>query len=178
MRTLLVSLLLCLALPALADIYKYKDASGNTVFTDRPPKGVKAELVKKRLTILPKAPGDASPELPSPESLKEDAGPAYETLRLTGLPEQNGSLRANGGEFSVGVELRPALRPGHRLRLLLDGQPYGNSDGSQGFALKEISRGEHRLQVQVLSGSDVVQQGDEQVFTVQRVALGPLNRNR
>lgn len=178
MRTLILGLLMCLALPAMADIYKYKDADGSTVFTDHPPKGVKAEVVRKRLTILPDSPVPSQPSSPSLDALQEDAGPAYETIALTGLPEQNGSLRANGGAFSVGVLIRPALRPGHHLRLLLDGKPYADSDGRQGFALKDISRGEHSLQLQVLAGNQVVQQGDQQVFTVQRVALGAMNRSR
>ena len=37
MRPLLICLLLSLALPASAQIYKYTDANGNTVFTDQPP---------------------------------------------------------------------------------------------------------------------------------------------
>ena len=46
MRRMLTCLLLILALPASAQIYKYTDANGNTVFTNQPPDGQNAEAVE------------------------------------------------------------------------------------------------------------------------------------
>ncbi|HCA63132.1 MAG TPA: DUF4124 domain-containing protein, partial [Pseudomonas sp.] len=37
MRSALFSLLFILSVPAFAEIYKYTDAQGNTVFTNQPP---------------------------------------------------------------------------------------------------------------------------------------------
>ncbi|WP_353189078.1 DUF4124 domain-containing protein, partial [Pseudomonas sp.] len=39
-------MLLLIALPAAAQIYKYTDAAGNTAYSNQPPDGVKAEPVE------------------------------------------------------------------------------------------------------------------------------------
>ena len=46
MRRTLACLLLILALPVSAQIYKYTDANGNTVFTNQLPEGQAAETVE------------------------------------------------------------------------------------------------------------------------------------
>lgn len=46
MRQSLALLLLMLALPAVAQIYKYTDANGNTAYSSQPPDGTKAETVE------------------------------------------------------------------------------------------------------------------------------------
>ncbi|MHB1371742.1 MAG: DUF4124 domain-containing protein, partial [Pseudomonadaceae bacterium] len=45
MRHALFGLLLILSAPAIAEIYTYTDAQGNTVYTNQPPEGVAAERV-------------------------------------------------------------------------------------------------------------------------------------
>ena len=77
-------------------------------------------------------------------------------------------MRANNGSFSVQVELQPSLRPGHRLRLLLDGQPYGQAGQGPELQLVNIDRGQHRLAVQVLAGDKVLQQTPAISFTLLR----------
>lgn len=166
MRRLLTCLLLCLALPAGAQIYKYTDANGNTVFTNQPPDGVAAENIELPPTNtldmqVPPAPP------PAPSTEPEQAAP-YRVLQLTGLPDDS-ALRANAGSFSVGVALEPALAPAHRLRLLLDGQPYGQPSTSSRLPLNNIARGEHSLAVEVLSAGRSIQQSAPVTFTVQRV---------
>ena len=165
MRHLLTCLLLCLALPVGAQIYKYTDANGNTVFTNQPPDGVAAENVELPPTNtldmqVPRTP-------PAPSSDPEQAAP-YRVLQLTDLPD-DGALRANAGSFSVGVQLEPALAPTHRLRLLLDGQPYGQPSSSTRLPLSNVARGEHSLAVEVLSAGRSLQQSAPVTFTVQRV---------
>ena len=71
--------------------------------------------------------------------------------------------------FSVGVQIQPKLSPGHRLRLLLDGKPYGQASSSTRLSLTNIDRGEHSLAVEVLSGEQSIQQSSPVTFTVQRV---------
>lgn len=165
MRLLVVCLLISLALPATAQIYKYTDAHGNTVFTDQPPEGQATESIE----LAPTNSVDMQvPELPpsSPEPQTSEA--PYSTLLLTDIPD-DAALRANNGTFSVGVQIEPRLRPGHRLRLLLDGQPYGQPSNVPRLQLTDIARGEHSLAVEVLSGEQQVQQSAAVTFTVQRV---------
>ncbi|WP_271409614.1 DUF4124 domain-containing protein [Pseudomonas sp. Q1-7] len=168
MRSLLAVLLLALALPAAAQIYKYTDADGNTVFTNQPPEGAASEKVE-----LP--PTNAIGAQPPSQPVGAPAGTAqqatYQVLELTDIPDDE-ALRANNGTFSVGVRLEPRLHAGHSLRLRLDGQPYGQPANVPRLQLVNVDRGEHSLAVDVLAGTRVVQSSAAVTFTVQRVHTG------
>ncbi|WP_137886332.1 DUF4124 domain-containing protein [Pseudomonas sp. 2FE] len=166
MRLTLTCLLLALALPAAAQIYKYTDANGNTVYTNQPPDGAPSETVKLPPTnsVEMQAPSASTADTANTQAPKA----AYSLLQLTDLPSEE-ALRANNGTFSVGVQLQPRLSPGHRLRLLLDGKPYGQASNLPRLQLSNIPRGEHSLAVEVLSGEQSLQQSATATFTVQRV---------
>ena len=166
MRLIFTCLLLSLALPAAAQIYKYTDANGNTVFTNQPPEGVEVQNIElpPTNTVEMQVPAAAPKDTPD----QPNAGPAYKVLELTGLPDDE-AMRANNGTFSVGVRIEPRLAGGHRLRLLLDGQPYGQPSNVPRLQLSEVARGEHSLAVEVLSGDTPIQQSETVTFTVQRV---------
>lgn len=170
MRLIISCLLLAAALPAGAQIYQYTDANGNKVFTNQPPDGVQAQTVELQPTNTvgidtpAKAPADATP-------VGDEASSAYEILALSDLPTEE-ALRANNGTFNVSVSIRPALRSGHQLQLVLDGKPYGTPSSGTRFTLHEIDRGDHSLAVQVLNGERVLQASPPVSFTVQRVHLG------
>ncbi|UVL14569.1 DUF4124 domain-containing protein [Pseudomonas atacamensis] len=165
-RTFLFILLL-IALPAAAQIYKYTDANGNTAYSNQPPDGVQAQPVElpPLNRVEPQAP--SAPEAPTAEQPQPPRN-AYEILELAGLPTDE-ALRANNGTFTVNVLIKPRLQPPHQLRLLLDDQPYGQPSNVPVLQLINIDRGEHRLAVQVIDGQTVIQQSPPAVFTVQRV---------
>ncbi|MGA5484585.1 MULTISPECIES: DUF4124 domain-containing protein [Pseudomonas] len=165
-RTLLYILLL-IALPAAAQIYKYTDANGNTAYSNQPPDGVQAQPVElpPLNRVEPQAP--SAPQSPRPEA-PQPARNAYEILELAGLPTDE-ALRANNGTFTVNVLIKPRLQSPHQLRLVLDDEPYGQPSNVPVLQLVNIDRGEHRLAVQVIDGQSVVQQSPPAVFTVQRV---------
>lgn len=165
-RTLLYILLL-IALPAAAQIYKYTDANGNTAYSNQPPDGVQAQPVElpPLNRVEPQAP--SAPQAPTAEQPQPPRN-AYEILELAGLPTDE-ALRANNGTFTVNVLIKPRLQPPHQLRLLLDDQPYGQPSNVPVLQLVNIDRGEHRLAVQVIDGQSVVQQSPPAAFTVQRV---------
>jgi len=165
-RTFLYILLL-IALPAAAQIYKYTDANGNTAYSNQPPDGVQAQPVElpPLNRVEPQAP--SAPQAPTAEQPQPPRN-AYEILELAGLPSDE-ALRANNGTFTVNVLIKPRLQPPHQLRLLLDDQPYGQPSNVPVLQLVNIDRGEHRLAVQVIDGQTVIQQSPPAVFTVQRV---------
>ncbi len=165
MRPLLICLLLGLALPASAQIYKYTDAKGNTVFTDQPPEGQAAESVQLPET---NSVNMQVPSLPPTDNTDEPPVAPYSLLQVTGLPSDE-AMRANNGTFSVSIQIEPRLAAGHRLRLLLDGQPYGQASNVPMLQLTNVDRGEHSLAVEVLSGEQSIQQSEPVNFTVQRV---------
>ncbi|TKJ71021.1 DUF4124 domain-containing protein [Pseudomonas sp. CFBP13508] len=165
-RTLLYILLL-IALPAAAQIYKYTDANGNTAYSNQPPDGVQAQPVElpPLNRVEPQAP--SAPQAPAAEQPQPPRN-AYEILELSGLPTDE-ALRANNGTFTVNVLIKPRLQPPHQLRLVLDDEPYGQPSNVPVLQLVNIDRGEHRLAVQVIDGQTVIQQSSSAVLTVQRV---------
>ncbi len=166
MRTALFSLLLILSVPALAQIYKYTDDKGNTVFTNQPPDGVAVDEVK-----LPPANtvNIKTPELPPPlpDDTQSERQQPYRSLAIGGIPDEE-ALRANNGTFTVTAHLDPALQQGHQLRFLLDGIPQAPASRSTSLQLNNVDRGTHQLEVEVLAGEQVLQRTAE-TFTVQRV---------
>ncbi|UUY09073.1 DUF4124 domain-containing protein [Pseudomonas sp. J452] len=165
MRLLTACLLCAIALPAAAQIYKYTDANGNTVFTNQPPEGQAAEAVELPPTNTVES---QPPGVVEPQETAAATGAAYQVLQLTDIPSDE-ALRANNGTFTVGVDIAPRLQAGHQLRLLLDGQPYGQASNVTRLQLVNIDRGEHSLAVEVLSGDKQIQQSPAVTFTVQRV---------
>ncbi|MFN2349471.1 MAG: DUF4124 domain-containing protein [Thioalkalivibrio sp.] len=164
MRLILLPLLL-LAFAASADIYRWTDAEGNTVFGDNPPEGVDARPVHVQPPTTVPALRDARGilERGQENSESESASQRYERLRIAS-PGDDEAVRANNGNFTVSVEIVPALRSerGHRLRLILDGSTHSTSESPR-FALENIDRGTHRISVQVLDNSDSVLQESETV---------------
>ncbi|MEE9103113.1 MULTISPECIES: DUF4124 domain-containing protein [Pseudomonas] len=172
MRLILTALLLAAALPASAQIYKYTDASGKTVFTNQPPSNVGAQPVQlpPTNTVAPQAPVNTDSGNGAAE-----AQSAYTILALSNLPNDE-ALRVNNGTFVVEVVVQPALAMDHQLQLLLDGQPYGAPTQATSIAMQNIDRGEHTLAVEVVQGSRVIQTSATASFTLQRISTNSPQR--
>ncbi|KPB53485.1 MULTISPECIES: DUF4124 domain-containing protein [Pseudomonas syringae group] len=178
MRQSLICLLLLISLPALAQIYKYTDANGNTAFSNQPPNGTKTEVVElpplnsietqaPPRPVINSAPQSSSPSAPAQQRPQT----AYDVLELTDLPADE-ALRANNGTFIIGVKIQPRLQQNHRLQLLLDGNLYGQDTNLPRFQVVNIDRGEHSFAVVVKDGERIIQQSETITLTVQRVSLG------
>ncbi|MDM8193543.1 DUF4124 domain-containing protein [Pseudomonas koreensis] len=167
MGRMLLYILLLIALPAAAQIYKYTDANGNTAYSNQPPDGVQAQPLElpPLNRVEPQAP--SAPQAPTAEQPQPPRN-AYDILEFAGLPTDE-ALRANNGTFTVNVLIKPRLQPPHQLRLVLDDAPYGQPSNVPVLQLINVDRGEHRLAVQVIDGQTVIQQSQPAVFTVQRV---------
>ena len=159
-------MLLLIALPAAAQIYKYTDADGNTAYSNQPPDGVKAQPVE--LPPLNKVEPQTPSAPPVETTSREQPRNAYEVLELTNLPT-NEALRANNGTFTVNVLIKPRLQAPHQLRLVLDDEPYGQPSNVPILQLVNVDRGEHRLAVQVIDGQTIIQQSPSVALSVQRV---------
>lgn len=167
MRPLLACLLLILALPISAQIYKYTDAKGNVVFSQQAPEGVKSEIVELQHTnTIPAVPT----RQPQASAKPSHSGQPYQILELIDLPTE-AALRDNDGNFSVTVRIEPTLRPEHQLRLLIDGKAHGQGSQNTALTVTELDRGEHRLAVEVIAGGKGIQKSSERTITVQRTSV-------
>lgn len=168
MRPTCACLLLALALPASAEIYRYTDERGNPVYTNQPPQGVASESVQLGPTNTVAAPAPSQPRAQS----DDEADLRYSRIEITGVPDDDATLRANAGTFEVGVSLEPSLREGDLLQLLLDGQPITAAGTQTRFHVESLDRGSHSLQAVILRDGEPLQHSASVTFTVQRVHIG------
>lgn len=169
MRRYLACLLLLICVPAMAQIYKYTDANGNTAFSNQPPDGTKAEAVELKPLNSVEA---QRPMAPVSEPTQNPADqPAYQRLELTDLPA-DAAVRANDGTFTLNVAVEPRLQPGHRLQLLVDGNPYGQPSNLPRLQVVNLERGEHSFAVLVHDARRVIQQSPNVTLSIMRVAAG------
>jgi hypothetical protein len=168
-------LLLLVALPAVAQIYKYTDANGNTAYSNQPPDGVKAvtiELPPLNSVESQKAPSPSvNQPAPAPTPAAAQTEAPYRTLELTDLPTDE-ALRANNGTFTVGVSIQPRLAQGHLLQLLVDGNPYGQPGNVPRLQVVNLERGEHSFAAIVWEKQSIIQQSPTVTLTVQRIHVG------
>jgi hypothetical protein len=113
-----------------------------------------------------------------PADSEEDTGPAYTDFRIVS-PADGETLWNIGGELSVEVAVEPALSPGHRLRVYLDGRLREDSPRATQFTLAEVYRGEHQLRAAIANaqGREVASTADI-TFYVQQASLQNPNRSR
>jgi hypothetical protein len=150
----LVLFAVLVAAPAVAtEVYRWVDADGQTHYSDQWRPG--AEKVR-----IEAAPGYSATQ-PQPAGAggagREQAAAAspYETLEIAS-PAQEEVLWNIEGQLRVSVRVTPALRPGHDIRLYLDGQQQEMPAGSTELQLKDVFRGVHTLKAEVVNESGTV----------------------
>lgn len=97
-------------------------------------------------------------------SLAQTAAPAETAAIALTRPGNGETIHNNLGEVPVAVTLpSTALDAGNRLRVLLDGKPYGADQKTREFTLTNVDRGEHTLQVQIIDARNTVLAGSNSV---------------
>lgn len=169
MRTLLLCLLF-ITQAASAQVYTYIDAEGNRVFTDKP-RSSNAERVML-------APSNTA-QISQPQPTVRVAPPAavskptvhYQLLRIL-VPEPDASIHNGSGDMIVTLNSEPGLLPGHSYRLLLDGEPQGETSRSPVFSLQHVDRGTHQLVAEIIDSAGlIVERTPAQPFHMHRMTL-------
>jgi len=131
------------ATPALAEIYTWTDADGNTVFSDQPSEGAKKLELPPPQTYKP----DIKPMVatPAPEK-KTEPEFSYRLLDIT-QPLHDQALWANNGQVDIVLAIEPALAlaQGHRISIRLDGKVVIKNVESTRIRLSAVDRGSHTL---------------------------------
>ncbi len=127
-------------------VYKYTLSNGEVVYSDKAPPADQGEEV----TLEPLQ----GFSLPPPPRLKDSTAnkdapePAgYQEFKVTS-PSNNATIRDNGGNVPVSLTLRPGLRSGHSIEVMMDGQPIGSGSGTS-VTLTEVDRGTHTVQAAI-----------------------------
>ncbi|MCH8542551.1 MAG: hypothetical protein LAT61_03165 [Alcanivorax sp.] len=128
-------------------LYRSQGADGAPVFSDRPPADG-SEVLERRappqpVNVMPTRPRAES--APSRPAAGEDK-PAVEgyTLLEISSPEHEATIRHPVEPVPVSYHIEPALQPGHRVLLLVNGVPQ------EAMALDWPDRGQYVLAVKVV----------------------------
>lgn len=164
-------LALCVAPIAQGQVYSYKDADGNTVFTDQPRGGAKKIELAPSNRIAP-TPARPRPVRAAPPALIRH----YQMLRIL-VPLPDAGVREEDGVMIVTVTSEPALLEGHFYQLLLDDAPVVAPSRSPVFSLQNIDRGTHRLAVEIVDAQGaLIERTAAQPFHLQRTSLAQKRR--
>lgn len=126
--------------------YKVVRPDGTVEFSDQPVPGAQE-------ITLPKAQGYEAPPSPPPAPVVEPTtppGPPYSLLAIA-MPEPDQTLHNGESQVNVSVQVMPALRPGHRLVILLNGSEAASGAGTR-YTLSGVERGSHVLVAEVRDG--------------------------
>ena len=181
-RALPVLTLMVLALPALAQtqtktVYKWVMPDGSIEFSDRPQEegAVLGEAVELQVSEPGAQAGAAAPgALPAGQDTGTDpdgTAAGYDSIAVTS-PTEGQSIRDNGGNVSISLALKPALRPDDVIELFMDGTSVGTGR-STSVTMTNVDRGSHTVQAAVRdkAGKQVITSGAV-TFHLLRVAAG------
>lgn len=126
-----------------AKIYVWTDESGTLVFSDSPKPGAEEVKVSKSKNVLPSV--DTSILDIKPQELPEEF-----SIDVT-QPEDNATVRDNTGSVHVIGRIKPIFKQGYKIQLLLDNKPYEKPQSHSMFVLRNVDRGEHQIQLQLLN---------------------------
>lgn len=177
-RIVLFAVLTLLMNPVQAVICKQVDAQGVVSYSDLPRDKCTQPVTLpdySRYAPRPISPAPQPALLPSSEG-KDDTQTAqpfsgYTEMRIE-QPAEGASVWNNEGKVPVAVFLSPALQPGHKIQILLDGQPAGPPFGSLAAALTNVDRGTHRISAQLLDQEgNVLKKTGPVSFTLHRTSV-------
>lgn len=178
-RYLLLTLLLitfATADAASSRIYRIVDEQGNVVFTDVPPRegDESAQVVVENPNTF-----DARRAIPeteawiveTPETAAEPEF-SYSALSIVSPPNDE-AVRENAGNVTIIANVEPMLRPGHIMRLLMDGAPA--QEGRQTtFSLANVDRGTHVVGLEIVDAEGrVIKRSEESTFHLLRHHITP-----
>ena len=135
------------ALPLQAEIFKYTDKNGNTVFSDKPPVDNRSESVLE-VELGPTNLSEPPPKLPaqSPTATHSEAAVEYSTTIIS--PEAGTTVPMGPGDFIVTARFSPPLGAEDLAVVKLDGEIIAPPQRRNSWQLRNIFRGEHKITVE------------------------------
>jgi hypothetical protein len=172
-----MGLLLLGASPAGAEVYRWQDAEGNTVFSDSPPGKGQARGGTQRIE-LPRAQTVPAfkppPPGPAPQGASDTSAPAprvpYARFAIVS-PEPDSAIRDNAGNLNIETVLEPPLQAHDYVVLYLDEQAVAEGPQTT-FQIFHVDRGTHTVHAVVRDGAHRSVIATEPVsFTLLRVSV-------
>ena len=146
-----------------AEIYKWVDESGATIYSDTPHPD--AEVIKTQdLNTYSPQPIRRSAE----SAPKKDDVIRYESVTIV-EPTNDSAFWSTGAPIAVTVDVQPGLAGAHSLQLFIDGAPAGEPGKSTRFSIGDLDRGTHSVQAKIMDeGGSTVFESPSSSFTVHK----------
>ncbi len=174
MKLLLVSVLCLMIVNANAELFKWKDADGNTIFSDQPPpdqKNCELEVEKQSLpkvNTLPALEINNGTRTSVPKNTGEDRV-VYKNLAIIS-PVNDSEVRENSGKVTISVRVEPDnfAERGHQLVIYMDGIEVSKGN-STAIMLDNVDRGTHEIKASIINHSGfVIKETRNTTFTLHR----------
>jgi len=177
-RLVLLLLLLSLGANPQAEVYRWKDADGNVIFSDTPHDG--AEIIELGPTTVvtgepPAADTSAASEAP------DAAAQATSYSGITVIAPADDETLRDQQSVAVDVVTEPDLMTarGHLVQLYVNGAPFGEATDSGHFVLPGLARGSHQLAAAVLDaqGRELIR-STATVFHLRKTSVADLKTGK
>lgn len=154
---LILSITLVSMLSLQADVYRYVDKDGNTVFTDAPPKGANSKKItvgKPTSASAYKTPINTTAPVVKQSNQRKSQDLGSYTIEVSS-PGHRSTINAPGGSLNVVVSVEPAPKSDFTVRILVDGNEASNST-TPIASVEGLTRGSHSFNAQLLAADGSV----------------------
>ena len=135
-------------------VWAWVDETGRQHFSDRPAPGARHIELGSVSAISLRVPSTPTAHAAVPDAKDSDAAiPSYTAFAIVS-PADGQTLWNTGGRLEVIVELTPALQPGHRLLMDLDGRRIGFAGAGPGLTVPDVHRGLHTISAVIVNERD------------------------
>ena len=150
-----------------APAWTWVDANGTVHFSDRPVEGAQRGGARGRAVHWLAGAGGDGAARDRAAVLRR----AYQAIDIVSPADQE-TLWNIGTMLNVQVRFQPALQPGHRYDLVLDGQRRNLNTTNQRATLPDVFRGTHTLQIVVIDSAGAeLMRSPSRTFHVQQTSV-------
>ena len=157
-----------------ADIYKWTDSDGTIHYSDSPNDRAKSVTLPPAQTFTTSEQKTLTPQ-------KNEKSVEKVSKKITILqPKPEETIRNNQGFIPIVAEVTPEFGKADLLQVLLDGKPMSEPKHTVLFALNEVDRGTHVIEIQLVDKNKEVIATSERVTIYlhrPRVGMVPATRN-
>ncbi len=160
MKSILFFALIILAISANAELFKWKDADGNIIFSDQPPPDidkVESEVKKESLPHINTVPALDMTKSRTDNSSKAKASKvSYKSLAII-TPLHDSEVRENSGKVHISVRVEPAIfvERGHQLIIYMDGVEVSKGEKTS-IIIDNVDRGTHHVKASIVNNQGFV----------------------
>jgi len=172
-QLLLISLLSLSCSLQAGTLYKWVDNKGNTQYGDSPPSNVNAQAVKlPDITVVDNYADQWKPMDFASETKQKEAkhvpnnNRQYSQLSFL-APKANQAIRANDGDVSAMISVKPALKKGHFIQFAIDGKAVKKGQ-SRTANFSNLARGGHSISAKIVNAKGAVLKQSSVSFNVLR----------